>query len=308
MPQKVQYVDRDHVQPRMRTLYSRAGLVAILGNAVLFAAKGAAALATGSSAILADAANAGSDVAYSLLMALGLWAALRPPDTSHPHGHRRLEPLVGLAIGAAMGWAGFAAVRSGIAALSSRQSPPLTVGALAALLATGIVKTVMFAITRRLGREAQSAALEATARDNLTDIVASGLALVGYLSSRYISALGDPIAAFCVALWIFRNAGAVLAEAIRQLTGGGASPEFTETILASASDVDDVIGVDRIIVEHSGPTLYVDIHIKMDPSTQLEDAHRASHRVREAIEALPSVDHAYVHVEPYAGAGAHRVD
>jgi len=299
MSQEVQYVDRDHVQPRTRALYARAEAVAIVGNALLFAAKGAAALATGSSAILADAANSGSDVAYSLLMALGLWASLRPPDTSHPHGHRRLENLVGLAIGAAMGWAGIAAVRSGIAALSSGVTPPLTPGALSAVLATGVVKTVMFSITRRLGREAQSAALQATARDNLTDIVASGLALAGYVGSRYLTPLSDPVGAFCVALWVFRNAWEVLGEAIRQLMGGGASPEFTESILASAKSVPGVLGVDRVIVEHSGPTLYVDIHIKMDPNTSLEDTHRVSHRVRETIEALQGVDHAYVHVEPY---------
>jgi len=296
---EVQFVDRDHIEPRTRALYTRASAVAIIGNALLFAAKGAAALATGSSAVLADAANSGSDVAYSLLMAIGLWASLRPPDAGHPHGHRRIEPLVGLAIGATMGWAGIAAVRSGISALSASESPPLTLGALSALLATGFVKTIMFAVTRRLGREANSTALQASARDNLSDIIASLVALAGYVGSQYLTPLADSLAAFGVALWVFRNAGLVLGEGFRHLTGGGAPHEFTESILSAAKSVAGVLDVDRIIVEHSGPTMYVDIHIKMAPDTSLQTTHLASHRVRSAIESLVGVDHAYVHVEPY---------
>ncbi len=100
MDEQVHRVDRDNISAATRRLYSRASLVAVVGNLALFGAKWAAAQTSGSSAIYADAANSASDVAYSLLMGLGLWLSLRPPDAGHPHGHRRIESLVSLLIGA----------------------------------------------------------------------------------------------------------------------------------------------------------------------------------------------------------------
>ena len=69
---------------------------------------------TGSVALYADAANSISDVLYSLLMILGLWLAMQPPDISHPQGHSRFEPLVGLAIAGSMTLAGYEAGRTAI--------------------------------------------------------------------------------------------------------------------------------------------------------------------------------------------------
>ncbi len=73
-----------------------------------------AAYLSGSVALLADAANSGSDVLYSFMMILGLWVAQRPPDDSHPQGHSRFEPLVGLMITISMTFAGYAAAKASI--------------------------------------------------------------------------------------------------------------------------------------------------------------------------------------------------
>ena len=95
---EIQRVDIDNVSPHTRRLYVQASIVALLGNVLLVIGKGAAALVSGSSALYADAANSAADVAYSMLMGVGLWLALQPPDPGHPHGHRRIESLVSLFI------------------------------------------------------------------------------------------------------------------------------------------------------------------------------------------------------------------
>jgi divalent metal cation (Fe/Co/Zn/Cd) transporter len=43
----------------------------------------------------------------------------------------------------------------------------------------------------------------------------------------------------------------------------------------------------------------VDIHIQMQNQSTLDEVHRASHAVREAVQELPEVDHVFVHVEPW---------
>ncbi len=95
-------------------LFRRALVITLAGNVILAVGKGAAAYFSGSVALYADAANSISDVLYSLLMVLGLRMALQPPDISHPQGHGRFEPIVGLAVAAAMTFAGYEAGRTAV--------------------------------------------------------------------------------------------------------------------------------------------------------------------------------------------------
>lgn len=77
-------------------------LVAFIANVVVAAAKLAAGLITGSSALLAEAAHSSADTVNELLLALSLRHARRPPDAEHPFGHARVRFL----------WAFLAAISS----------------------------------------------------------------------------------------------------------------------------------------------------------------------------------------------------
>lgn len=279
--------------------YRTAGLIAVAGNTGLLVAKGLVAWISHSSAIYADAANSGSDVAYSLLMMVGLWLAVQPADRGHPHGHQRIEPMVSLAIGMMMALAGAAAARSGFETWRHGPQPILSNWALGIPVVTAVVKTGMYYAVRRLGRATGSPAILASAQDNLSDVLTSGVALLGVTTSRLALPLADPLAALLVSVWIFRNAFGVLREAVRHLIGGAASRELDESILGAVSALPGVRGIEQLITQFVGPKLWIDIHILADGSQPLDETHALSHAVRAAIEALPDVDHAFVHVEPY---------
>ena len=109
----LQSVRHEPSDPHRQRLYRQAILIAIAGNVLLTAGKGATAWLSGSSAVFSDAANSFSDALYSLLMAVGLYLAQQPADESHPQGHSRFEPLVSLFIAAMLAVAGFTALREG---------------------------------------------------------------------------------------------------------------------------------------------------------------------------------------------------
>jgi len=293
----IQLIDQGNIPAPRRHLYVWASLMAIFGNLLLLVAKIIAAHISGSSAIRADAANSASDVAYSLFMGLGLWLSLRPADSSHPHGHRRIESLVGVVIGVMMGLAGVEALRHGIDTWHKGTIPILSAWSLTIMLGSGLVKGLMYLIAKKIGQAASSPALLASARDNLNDIVSSGMALLGVLGSNLVFA-ADPVAALLVSIWILRSTWQVLWESLGQLIGGAVAPEVTQAVLEAARGVTGVLDVHQLIVERAGPQAYVDIHIDMDGSTNLYRAHQVSEAVRDAIEALDAVDHAFVHVEP----------
>ncbi|MCD6345148.1 MAG: cation transporter [Anaerolineae bacterium] len=292
---------RDYTpQPGRRRLYRQAMTITLLGNLILAVGKGIAAYLSGSVALYADAANSTSDALYSLLMVLGLWVAQQPPDLSHPQGHSRFEPLVGLMVSLAMAFAGYEAAQAAVGrflsgGLAVEPGLPTLV-----LLASAALKAVMYLAIRRIAQSLVSPALNVTARDNLSDIFTSLAALAGAWGSTLIHPLADPIAGFLVALWIFRAAFEGGRENLNYLTGGGASPEVREEIARVASSVPGVERVHQVITEYVGPQMLVDLHINVDGTLSLFAAHHIADQVREALEALPEVDRTHVHVEPLA--------
>ena len=295
---QVRRVDSDVTPWGVQLVYRRASYIALVGNLVLLAAKGLVAAVSGSSAIYADAANSAADVAYSVLMLVGLRLALQPADSTHPHGHRRFEPLVSLLIGVMMAVAAGEAARTGLVALGSGPQAITSVWAYVVLLFTAAAKAGMYLVVRRMARSTSSLALEATARDNLSDVLTSGAAFVGVAASRLGFPMADPLAALAVSVWIFRSAFEVLSQSVRQLVGGAAPSELTEQVIEAASKVPSVLHVHQVIVEYVGPQVRVDLHINMKSDLHLDQVHEVSDLVCQAIEELADVDHAYVHVEP----------
>ncbi|NLE75633.1 MAG: cation transporter [Chloroflexi bacterium] len=298
MTQPIRYVRPSQVDPLRLRLYQRAIWTAIVGNGVLVLAKGAAAWLSDSTALLATTVDSATDLAYTLFMAWGLWRSQQPADDGHPQGHSRIEPLVSTVIALMMGLAGSEVVRQALDRL--RGEPAIFAWGWPAgiLVGSALVKVAMYLMVRRLGREAHSPAIMASAQDNLTDVISSGTALVGVLAASWLHPQADPLAALAVSVWIFRNAWGILVENLGYLTGRAAKPELLEQICAAARHVDGVMGVHRVIADYCGPQVRVELHVDLDGDIPFRDAHQISNAVRDAVEALDEVDLAFVHLEP----------
>ena len=56
--------------------------------------------------------------------------------------------------------------------------------------------------------------------------------------------------------------------------------------------------VHHMMSDYVGPKLIVDMHINLPGDSSLDHVHDIEDQVVAALEALPEVDRAYVHVEP----------
>ena len=287
-----------HPQKERNSYYWTAIIITVIGNVLLAVGKSIAAKMTGSVALYADAANSISDVLYSVLMALGLWMTIQPPDMSHPQGHSRFEPLVGVAVAFSMGIAGYEASRAAIERfISGGTSIPLGLPAVI-LGVSALIKAGMFIWVGFIAKKVRSPSLRATATDNLSDVLTSSAAFIGILGSRFLTPLLDPIAGLIVAAWIFRNAFLTARENLKYLTGAGAAPEIRKKIVDEVMTVEGVLRVHHMMTEYVGPQLVVDVHVNVDGTVSLNSAHAINDEVIEKLEAIPEVDRAYVHIEP----------
>jgi cation diffusion facilitator family transporter len=285
-------------QPLQRALYKRALIITICGNVLLAVSKGLVAHYSGSVALFADAANSVSDVIYSVAMMIGLWLALQPPDISHPQGHSRFEPLVGMVVTFSMAFAGFEAERASLERfLAGGQAVENGLPTLV-LLASAIVKAGMFYVISRIARQLSSPTLATTAKDNLSDVLTSVAAFIGVIGSKYFNPILDPVAGLAVAAWIFRAAFMAGKENLGFLTGAGASEELRKRIVEAAESVPGVLRVHHTMTEYVGPRLLVDLHVNVEGSRTLIEAHAICDHITEKLEEFSEIDRAYVHVEP----------
>lgn len=51
---------------------------------------------------MADGLESGADVLSGLVVLFGLKIAVKPPDTDHPYGHGKAEPIAALCVGASL--------------------------------------------------------------------------------------------------------------------------------------------------------------------------------------------------------------
>jgi cation diffusion facilitator family transporter len=294
----MKWIREYHPDPQRTKTYQAALLITLGGNVLLAVGKGWVSFLSGSVALYADAANSVADVVYSVALVFGLRLALQPPDMSHPQGHSRFEPLVGLVVSLMMGIAGYEALRTSIGRfLSGADSISLNLPTII-LLISAAVKAGMFFFINRLAKKADSSALSITAKDNLSDVLTSLAAFLGILGSNLIHPLLDPLAGLLVSLWIFKAAFDAGRENIGFLTGAGADEALRQKIIQTVSKIEGVGNIHHMMSEYVGPKLVVDMHINLPGDASLNQVHDIEDVVIEALENIPEVDRAYVHVEP----------
>jgi cation diffusion facilitator family transporter len=233
------------------------------------------------------------------MMVWGLWVAQRPADISHPQGHSRFEPLVGLLVTFSMGYAGFEAAKAAMTRLISGGiaiDPGLPT---LVLIFSAIIKLGMFLVIRDIAKKVVSPTLNTTAKDNLSDVLTSSAAFIGAFLSSFVHPVLDPIAGLFVSGWIFKNAFDAGRENLTYLTGGGATEEQRLVFVTIAKNIHGVVDVHHLMCEYAGPQFVLDMHINVNGNLTLNESHAIADQVIDALEALPDVDRAYIHVEPH---------
>ncbi len=283
---------------RERTL-RRLGLVILAGNAALLAGKALVWYESGSLAVGSEAINSLTDVAYSVLIVGGIHLSVRPPDFDHPHGHERIEPFVALAViigfvlaGVVVLWGAVDALLSGEATVA--QGPWATAILAAAAAGKYLLYRYSLAIADRL--EAPSA--RAIAIDNRNDILTAIAALLGVVGAQFGIAVLDPLAAAGVAVVIIYSGVGIGRRNVNYLVGAAPPEPLRQRIVERALDHPDVEGVHDVLAHYVGPEVDVSLHIEVGEDLTLAEGHEIETAVIEAIEELPEIDEAFVHLDP----------
>lgn len=284
-----------------------AALGSLLAAVGLTAFKIVVGTATGSLGILAEAAHSGLDLVAAGLTFVAVRLSGRPADREHLYGHGKIENLSALAetllLLLTCGWIVWESVHR---LRLHHTEIEVTVWSFAVMLTSIIVDVSRSRNLSRAAKEYHSQALEADALHFTTDVWSSSVVIVGLAAVKagdwwpqlLFLRNADAIAALGVSalvVWVSVRLGRRTLDALMDRAPEG----MEQRIISAVEDVEGVRNCHHVRMRYSGPILFIDLHVLVDGSQSLSQAHVLTETIEEVIRGfVPDAD-VTVHPEPY---------
>lgn len=268
--------------------------------AVLIIAKISAWLATGSVSLLSTLIDSLLDLAASLVNLVAIRQALQPADREHRFGHGKAEPLAGLAQAAFIaGSAGFLLFHAGERLINPTPISNSVIGY--AVMAFSMALTLVLVMFQRfVTRRTGSIAIRADALHYAVDLLTNaGVILAVVLSTQFGWLVADPLIAVAIALFILNGARGILKRSLDLLMDRELPETDRERIREVAKGHPGVIDVHDIRTRCTGTDTFVQLHLEMDPSLTLLDAHTIGDQVMRGVQQVIPGAEVLIHQDPH---------
>jgi len=279
-------------------------LLTTLLNFLLAVMKIAAGIIGRSTAIISDAVNSIGDVASSIAVMISGVFARKEKDADHQYGHEKYESMASVFIGVALivtaleiGKAAVESIYGFLTAGAPIEAP--SVVALAAAVATIVIKEIMYLFTKKAATKAASPALEAMAWDHRSDEFSAAGVVIGISGAMLGLTILEPIASLAICFLIILVAVRIIKTGFSQVVDQAADEATVERIRAIVHNHPGVVRIDELKTRMFGLKLYVDLEICVKNDLSIIDAHRIAEEIHDRIEdEIPDVKHIMVHVNP----------
>jgi ferrous-iron efflux pump FieF len=287
----------------------RMAASASLSLAVLLAvAKFAAAIVTGSLAVLASMIDSLGDIAASAITYTSVRIAQRPPDRGHRFGHGKAESLSALAQAAIVAGSAAYVLLDGMRRLASPR-PVEESGLGIAVMLVAIAATIgLVLFQRRVVRLTGSQAIAADSLHYTADL-ATNLAVIAslLLTARLGLVWIDTLVAAAIAVYLLRHAYRIAQDAIDVLMDHELPTPERERIRALVLAHPEVQGMHDLRTRLAGGTRFMELHVELDGAMTLSAAHDVTDAIEEELRAAFPDAEIIIHQEP-AGLEDARLD
>ncbi|PCJ49357.1 MAG: divalent metal cation transporter FieF [Gammaproteobacteria bacterium] len=280
---------------KLLTLVSRASVATAV---FLLLIKVYAYWLTSSVSIMASMLDSLLDIVASIINLLAIHIALTPPDKEHPFGHGKAEALAGLGQATFIAGSAFFLMFQAYNRIQNpQQLMEMDVGIvimLISIFATGL----LIAYQRHVIRLTNSVAIRADSMHYMTDMLTNSMIIVALVMVWFGYGWFDPVMALLMAIYILYSAWQIIWESIQLLLDRELSDEIQQSIRDIVLNDKDIEAIHELKTRESGFTKFIQLHLEMDGSMSLYQAHVISDRVMDALtKAFPGAD-ILIHQDP----------
>lgn len=263
-------------------------------SVLLLAAKLVVGLATGSLAILSQAADSAFDSISVLVTLLAVRISTVPADEEHPYGHGKFENLSALLeslflLGLTV-WIAIEAITHLLG--SSPRHVEVTAWSFVVLIVSIVLDLWRGRKLHAAGKEHGSQALESSALHFFADMSSAFVALIGLALVKYAGLAGaDDWAALVLSGFVALLSVRLARRAIDGLTDRSASEDEYRKIRGAIESAHGIEGIRRLRVRPAGPSLIVDAGIEVNRVLPFAAIERVIDDVKESIQGVaPGAD------------------
>ena len=253
------------------------GVVGIVCNLLLSTIKIVMGFISGSISIMADGFNNLTDMGSSIVTIIGFKLAGKPADSDHPFGHGRMEYMSAFIVAVLIIIVGVDLFETSTTALFSGSSAPTyNIFALAVLIISVIIKFWLFLFNRKLGIKISSDALKATAKDSLSDTLATLAILVSVLISNFVALPFnlDAVMGILISLFILWSGLNSAKDTLDEILGKPPERELIKEIEEIVLSFDEFVGIHDLIVHNYGPgRQFASVHVEVPHNSDIVKCH-----------------------------------
>ena len=290
---------------RLRRLAATASLsLAIL----LSLAKLAAAMATGSLAVLSSLIDSISDVVASGITFASVRIAVKGPDRGHRFGHGKVESLSALAQAAMIAGSGGYVLMDGIQRLTSPRPIEETPLGIVVMVGDMVATLALVMFQRHVLRQTGSQAIAADNLNYMGDLATNFAVILSLLLAGIGDlAWADPLIAIGIAAFLIWRAFGLGRRAVDTLMDRELPRDEREAIKEIIRGHPEVRDLHDLRTREAGGTRFIEVHIELDADMPLRDVHDITDAVEAELQAaFPDVE-IIIHPEP-AGLDDERLD
>ena len=272
-------------------------LITLALNLLVSAAKVFYGYITNSVSIFSDGFHSFFDGISNIVGLVGIYISSNPPDEKHPYGHRKYETVFTIFVGLLMLLTCFEVFKKVYESFAGRHEATITAASFFVMIITMVINIFVSAYEKRMGKRLNSEFLIADSQHTKSDIYVS----IGVIASLIFIKLGfpmaDPVAGAVVGIFIAKVGIDIIKKSTETLVDS--SQADISLIREIACNVEGVIECHEIRTRGTKGQIFVDLHMLVNPSLSVEEAHAIAERAERVIkERLPEVADVVVHIEP----------
>ena len=261
-----------------------------------------------SSAMIADAVHSLSDFVTDIIVFVFVRISGKPQDEGHDYGHGKFETLATAIIGVVLLFVGIGiflnSSRSVIEVCRGAELESPGILALVAAFVSIVLKEILYQYTVYKGKRLASKVVIANAWHHRSDAFSSIGTLVGISGAIFLGPawrILDPIAALVVSLFIMKVSYDLVKPCIDELLEKSLPKEVEDRIIEIILSHPGAVSPHNLRTRHIGNSIAIEVHIRMNSSMTLKDAHDITKRIESSLKnEFGQGTHIGIHMEPMA--------
>lgn len=293
MPKPTEAVSAEH-----RRLVKLAGNAAVAVVVILILIKLGAWFMSSSVSLLASLLDSTMDAAASFFNLVAIRYALQPADDEHRFGHGKAESIAGLIQSAFIaGSAAFLWLHAIDRLIAPHPLQHTNLGI--AVMCISMAMTLgLVSLQKYVVNKTHSAAIDADSTHYVSDLLVNASIIGVLLLNQYLWAWADAVLGLLIAVYIFYTAFRIAYGSTHALLDRELPSHQRETIIRIVESHPAVRGLHELRTRRAGHMQFIQLHIDLDKTIDLQRAHDIADEVEAAvIKAFPHAD-VLIHPDP----------